>query len=97
MELMLNNQPHLVQKDNLSKEEERTREQQRANLGGVHPRAKERRPEAGARAEALAKVATRRSLNLRISGKREPKRTEQPAFFVGHHKCFLISPSLFDS
>jgi hypothetical protein len=97
MELMLNNLLHLVREDNLSKEEERTRVQERANLAGAHPRERERKPVAGARAGARAKVATKRSLSPRISGKREPKRTEQPAFFVGHHKCFLISPSLFDS
>jgi len=84
MQLMLSIQPHLVLRANLSKEEERTREQQReANLAEVLPRARERKPVAEARAEALAKVATERSLNLRISGKREPKRTEATGIFCG--------------
>lgn len=84
-----------MQKDNLSKEARKTR--QREDQAGVLPRVRERVLEAEARAEALPKEATKRSLNLRISGKRGPKRTELPAFFVGHHRCFLISPSLFDS
>ena len=86
MEVMLSNQQHLVhlvQKANLSKEARKTR--QRADPAEALLKAKERKQEAEARAEVQPKVATRRSLDPRISGRREPKRIELPAFFVGHH------------
>jgi len=80
MAVLMGNPVHLVQKANPSKEAGKAR--QRANPAEVLQRAKERALGAEAAAKVQPKVAER-SLNQRISGRREPKRTETLRHFCG--------------